>query len=370
MSKVLIIDDNRHIRMQINLVLKLEGFETIEADNGVTGMEMAKEHCPDLIVCDIVMPELDGYAVLEQLREHGPTSDIPFLFLSAKADRSDVREGMNLGADDYLVKPFTANELVQAISARLNRYKTTRREMARKIESLAQASATKDKFMSIISHDLKSAFSGVMGLSEMLAGRLDDLSFDRLQEISVLMKEAVQSTYNLLESFVEWSRLQANGMQPTIGNINIGEITLNIMMQHSATAAHKNIALSCAIPPDTHIMADANMAQVILRNLVSNALKFTQPGGKVEIRAEDRGETIELSVRDTGVGISEEDIRKLLHPETVAGLHNSKPGTMGEKGTGLGIVFCRELLQKQGSTLHIQNAPGGGAIFSFSMPKS
>lgn len=355
--------------MQINLVLKLEGFDTLEADNGTTGMEMAKERLPDMIVCDIVMPELDGYTVLEQLRSYMPTSDIPFLFLSAKADRSDVREGMNLGADDYLVKPFSAQELVQAISARINRYNTTKREIARKMETLQEISASKDKFLSLISHDLKSSFAGVMGLSEMLASKLDDLSLDRLQEISSLMKEAVHSTYNLLESFVEWSRLQANGMKATIESVNIGETTLNVLMQHSGTAAHKSITLACQIPPDTHVFADTNMIQVVLRNLVSNALKFTKPGGTIDIVAQETDSGIELSVHDDGVGISTEDMVKILQTDDVGSVQHTTAGTLGEKGTGLGLLFCRELLDKQASKLVIKSAINQGSTFSFTLPK-
>lgn len=371
MASVLIIDDNRHIRTQINLVLKLEGFETLEADNGQTGIEMAKEFLPDLIICDIVMPELDGYAVLDQLRRHQATSDIPFLFLSAKADRSDIREGMNLGADDYLVKPFSAQELVQAIAARLERYNTTRREVARKIESLTEASAHKDRFLSLISHELKSSFAGVMGLSEVLSSKLDDLSIERLQEISVLMKDAVQSTYNLLESFVEWSRLQATGLQVTPESLNIGETTLNVLMRHfSGAAIHKNISLSCQIAPDTHILADANMTQVILRNLISNALKFTNPGGRVEVHAAELDNNIEITIQDNGVGMSQEDITKILSSESIGGIHHTTSGTMGEKGTGLGLLFCRELLIKQGSSLSIHSVPGQGSTFSFFLPKA
>jgi two-component system, sensor histidine kinase and response regulator len=372
---VLIIDDNRHIRTQINLVLKLEGFETIEAEHGAQGIELAQERRPDLIVCDIIMPELDGYGVLERLRGLTETADIPFLFLSAKADRSDVREGMNLGADDYLVKPFSAQELVQAITARINRHNVTKREWERRVESLSAMSYSRDRFMSMMSHDLKSAFAGVMGLSEMLASKLDDLSFDRLQEISSLMKDAVQSTYNLLQSFVEWSRLQASGMQPAIGSLNIGEMTLSVMMQNSGYAAHKNIALTCTIPPDTHVMADANMTQVIIRNLLSNAIKFTQLGGAVEISVRETllpndSSIIEYSVNDNGVGMTEEEVAKLMNADAANGIQLSMPGTQGEKGTGLGMMFCRELLEKQGGTLTIHSKPSHGTTVTFTLAKA
>jgi signal transduction histidine kinase len=373
MSQVLIIDDNRHIRTQINLVLKLEGYTTVEAENGAQGVELAKAAKPDLIVCDIVMPEMDGYSVLDKLRSMSETADIPFLFLSAKADRSDIREGMNLGADDYLVKPFSAQELVQAINARINRHNVTKRQWESRVQSLSEMSANKDRFMSIMSHDLKSAFAGVMGLSEMLADKLDNLSFDQLQDVSHLMKDAIQSTQNLLQSFVEWARLQANGMNVKAESVNIGEMTLNVIVQQAGFAAHKNIEISCVIPPDTHVLADANMTQVIIRNLISNALKFTGPGGKVEISTREitgaDGQTmLQCSVQDTGVGIGADDIQKLLTTDVASGLQFTTLGTQGEKGTGLGIMFCRELLEKQAGKLTIQSERGKGSTFAFTLP--
>jgi two-component system, sensor histidine kinase and response regulator len=393
MSSVLIVDDNRHIRTQINLVLKLEGYETVEAENGIQAVSMAKELRPDLIVCDIIMPEMDGYGVLERLRGNGETADTPFLFLSAKADKSDVREGMNLGADDYLVKPFSAQELVQAISARISRQQVTRRKWERRVESLSELSASKDRFMTLMSHDLKTAFAGVMGLSEMLSSKLDDLALDRLQEISGLMNDAVQSTHNLLQSFVEWSRLQASGMKPVIEPVNIGELAYGLILQQSTFAAHKNITIVNTIPHDTHVAADYNMIQVVVRNLLSNALKFTPLGGTVTLSASASAsarqtdapafdsepastlapalapaQALEIAVTDTGVGMSADSVERLMRLDIANGIQFSTPGTQGEKGTGLGVMFCRELLDKQDSSLRIASTQGKGSTFSFVLP--
>jgi signal transduction histidine kinase len=367
MLSVLIIDDNRHIRTQINLVLKLEGYKTFEAENGVEGVALAKEHNPTLIVCDIVMPELDGYGVLEQLRAYAPTADTPFLFLSAKADKSDMREGMNLGADDYLIKPFSAQELVQAIAARLRRHDTTRRTLEKKIET--QYSRSQDKFFSLVTHDLKSSFAGVMGLSEMLSKKLDEMSVERLQEVADLMKESVQSTYGLLDSFVEWSRLQASGMVPVLNSVNIGETALRVIMQYSSMAAHKTIEVSCSIPPDTHVLADSNMIQVVFRNLISNALKFTRPGGTIDVAAVIEGETVTVSVKDSGVGMSAEEIARMFKSDLMSGIQHSSRGTSGEKGTGLGVLFCREILEKHNTMLKVESLIDLGSMFSFTLPR-
>ncbi|MCS6807940.1 MAG: response regulator, partial [Bacteroidota bacterium] len=238
-TSVLIIDDNKHIRTQINLVLKLEGYKTFMASNGLEGIQIAQEARPDLIICDIMMPGIDGYAVLNALRSHPGTADIPFLFLSAKAEKHDIRQGMNLGADDYLWKPFSTEDLLKAIKARLERHEVTRKLLSQKLEKqslLSTISIPRDKFLSLMTHDLKSAFTGVIGLSELMNSRYGDMSNADFVEALRLMNEAVQSTYGLLESFLEWSRLQIGGMAASPSTIDIYQITQRVISLLRANA--------------------------------------------------------------------------------------------------------------------------------------
>lgn len=138
MKKILIIEDNQDVRENTADILELEGYEVASAENGIIGVERAKELLPDVIVCDIMMPELDGYGVLEALNKNSQTSSIPFIFLTAKTEKIDMRKGMNLGADDYLTKPFTETELLEAIQGRLKRHDFLRREFSRSIEGVSQ----------------------------------------------------------------------------------------------------------------------------------------------------------------------------------------------------------------------------------------
>lgn len=138
MIKILIIEDNHDVRENTADILELEGYEVTSAENGKIGVERAKQHLPDVIVCDIMMPELDGYGVLEELNKNAQTSSIPFIFLTAKTEKIDMRKGMNLGADDYLTKPFTEKELLEAIQSRLKRHDFLRREFSRSIDGVSQ----------------------------------------------------------------------------------------------------------------------------------------------------------------------------------------------------------------------------------------
>lgn len=366
-NSILIIDDNKHIRTQINLVLKLEGYTTFMASNGNEGVERAKEVLPNLIICDIMMPELDGYGVLSMLRSNTSTADIPFLFLSAKAEKHDIRQGMNLGADDYLWKPFSTEDLIKAIEARLDRYETTKRILSGKMSALSGVSLTRDKFLSLMTHDLKSAFTGVLGLAELMSAKHGDMSEEEFTETIILMNETAQSTYGLLDSFLEWSRLQLGGMMPHPSVFDVNIIAQRTISLLGANARHKQIPLTNNIPEETLVWADQRMVEAILRNLIYNALKFTNRGGNVTLTASEDVEdkSIRVSVSDTGIGISEDDIVRLLQPES----EFTTLGTYGEKGTGLGVLFCRELAEKNNGLLSIHSEKGHGSTFSFTLPK-
>jgi two-component system sensor histidine kinase/response regulator len=365
-NSILIIDDNKHIRTQINLVLKLEGYDTFMASNGLEGVHAAKESLPNLIICDIMMPELDGYGVLNMLRTNATTADIPFLFLSAKAEKNDIRQGMNLGADDYLWKPFSTEDLIKAIEARLDRHETTRRALSDKLTPFANLSLTRDKFLSLMTHDLKSAFTGILGLSELMSAKHSDMSESEFNETLSLMSETAQSTYGLLDSFLEWSRIQLGGMvadRSTFDVQIVGQRTISLLL---ASAKHKQITITNGIPEDTRVWADQRMVEAIIRNLLYNALKFTNRGGTITLSALEEEHFMRISVNDTGIGISEDDIVRLLQPES----EFTTLGTYGEKGTGLGVLFCRELAEKNNGTLSILSEKDKGSTFSFTLPKT
>jgi two-component system, sensor histidine kinase and response regulator len=369
MTSILIIDDNKHIRTQINLVLKLEGYRTYMAANGIEGIQIAHDNLPSLIICDIMMPQLDGYGVLSRIRSSPQTADIPFLFLSAKAEKHDIRQGMNLGADDYLWKPFSTEDLIKAIEARLERYETTRRTISDKIQasplsSLAAVSLTRDRFLALMTHDLKSAFTGVIGLAELMSAKHDLMASEEFDETLRLMNETVQSTYGLLDSFLEWSRLQLGGMVTSPSAFDMYLNVQRAMSLLSANALHKKVTIVNAVPEHIRVVADTRMVDAILRNLLYNAVKFSHVGGRVTVGAEMDGAVVRISVQDTGIGISEEDIVKLLEPEN----EFTTLGTFGEKGTGLGVLFCRELTERNGGTLIIESLKEHGSTFSFTLP--
>ena len=163
MSKLLVIDDDHSVRVNLVELLEAEGFDVLSAKDGRSGVQLARQHLPDLIICDIMMPELDGYGVLEQLRQDPVTATTPFIFLTAKVERSDLRQGMNLGADDYLIKPFTRNELLTAISTRLAKQAAFNQRLQTRLDAL------RTSITLALPHEFRTPLACILGYSEILA---------------------------------------------------------------------------------------------------------------------------------------------------------------------------------------------------------
>lgn len=232
-------------------------------------------------------------------------------------------------------------------------------------EELKILNSSKDKFFSIIAHDLKSPLSGLLGFTEILVEEFDDLDDEEKREFIGHSHQASKNLMALLENLLEWSRIQIgnNAFEPE--EVALEPIIEEIFSLFNQNAKSKNIQLVKNIDSEVNVVADQNMIKTILRNLISNGIKFTNDGGTVSISAEEQNEFIKISVSDSGVGISKENINKLFKID--GGF--TTPGTTNERGTGLGLVLCKELVEKNGGKISVESEPGRGTKFIFTLPK-
>jgi PAS domain S-box-containing protein len=239
-------------------------------------------------------------------------------------------------------------------------------EIKNKNIELSELNSSKDKFFSIIAHDLKSPFNGFLGLTKIMAEDIEDLSMREMQEFSISMQKSADNLYKLLENLLEWSRIQ-RGL--TIFNPEICRLILivkNILEVHSEVAKQKEILLINRIHEDTTVFTDLPMLNTILRNLITNALKFTERGGKVEIgEVISSDDFIEIFVKDNGIGIDEDTKSKLFKIDQ----NVSRPGTEKEPSTGLGLILCKEFVEKHGGNIWVDSEEGIGSTFYFTLPK-
>jgi PAS domain S-box-containing protein len=230
---------------------------------------------------------------------------------------------------------------------------------------LRELNASKDKFFSIIAHDLKSPFNSILGFSELLQSEADHLDVPDIRMYASMISKSAGQTLQLLDNLLTWARMQQGKIDFSPGNLLLAVIARGMINLIRDAAVQKNIVFKCVIPDSTVVNADQNMLSTILRNLLSNAVKFTIPGGLVEVSAHETPEATVVMVSDTGVGIPEATLPLLFDP----GACITTRGTNNERGTGLGLALCREFVEKHGGVISVESTIGKGSRFMFTLPK-
>ncbi len=230
-------------------------------------------------------------------------------------------------------------------------------------EKLKIAVAEKDKFFSIIAHDLKSPFTALLGFSEILVEESDSLSREEIKEYSEYLRNAIVGLYKLLENLLTWSRLQRGKIEKHLEEIDLYELIIGIFSVLHANAEQKNITFKTNLESPFIITADKMMIETIIRNLISNALKFTNSGGTISVNVEKIEGFVKISVQDTGVGMSESIRKKLFKIDE----HITTRGTNDEKGTGLGLILAKEFVEAHGGTISVTSKEGEGSTFTFTI---
>lgn len=231
---------------------------------------------------------------------------------------------------------------------------------------LYESNATKDKFFSIIAHDLRSPFQSLLGLSELLNKDINEFSKDEIIYIADSINKTAKITFELLENLLNWSRLQTGNLLAIPSKTSLHEQLNRLESLVSEPALNKGIKLNIQLQNDIQVYADRQMLNTVMRNLVSNAIKFTPKGGTITISYSDKPKFVELAFADTGLGMDSETLNSLFHIDKV----KSKNGTENEKGTGLGLLLCKEFIEKNNGTIQVLSEPGKGSTFMISIPKA
>lgn len=242
--------------------------------------------------------------------------------------------------------------------------KEAENQLRKVTEDLKQANASKDKFFSIIAHDLRTPLIGLIGYAEILAEDIDELEISEVKEYSRNIVEISRQTIKLLSNLLEWSRLQTGKIQFNPSDVKIYSVVENIFQLLKSNAQHKEIQLINSTNMNHIAYADENMIYSVLNNLTSNAIKFTRTGGKVEIHSAQKDDEVVIQIKDNGVGIEEENLKNLFELDKSF----TTPGTENEKGSGLGIILCRDFIKKHGGRIWVESKVGEGTTFYFTLP--
>jgi two-component system, sensor histidine kinase and response regulator len=384
-AHVLVVDDNPRNLQLISTVVGEAGYKVSAVNSGQNALKYLTLKQPDIILLDVMMPEMNGYDVCRTIKEDINLKDIPVIFLTAKNEVQDIVTGFSLGAVDYITKPFKTEEVLVRLSThlQLRHSKKLLLEKKNELEQLNEAlhkskeiiradakrleklNAEKDKFFSIIAHDLRSPFAGCIGLTEILATSVENMSNEDIAEYAQTLNETASQINKLLENLLEWARMQMGLIGYNPENENFIEMIANTISLYEKAAKDKKIHFHQQLPENLKVYADTNMVNSIMRNLLSNAVKFTHPKGNIKIEAQATGnDMIEIQVSDSGIGIPKDLQSKLFRLDQKV----SRPGTSGEESTGLGLLLCRDLVQKSGGTFSLESKEGQGSTFKFTLP--
>lgn len=364
-AKILIVDDEpTNLRVLYNL-LKQYPFKLLTVQNSLSVIELIEKETPDLILLDIMMPGINGFDLCRQIKAREEFKDISIIFISALNDIPNIVKGFELGAVDYIPKPFQNEEVL----ARLNNHLTIQYQAKRlkeKNEELMELNLMKNKFFSIIAHDVKNPFTGILGISEMLKYEFDNLEQNQLREMLEHLYVSSKRCFKLLENLLQWANSQLNNLVVSPARHNLLEHINSIVENFQLQAEQKKITIHSKIDSSLFYYADKNLIDTVLRNLLNNAIKFTPEKGSVEISAQNLGDKLEIKVKDTGIGIPNELKEKLFK----IGSKVTRLGTKKEDGTGLGLILSYEFLKKANGNIRVESEVGKGTEFIIELPSS
>lgn len=348
--KILVIEDEEAVRQTLQDMLELNGFEVIVAANGLEGVKLAAMN-PDFIFCDIAMPGLDGFGTIEAIRQTERGRLVPFVFLTAKADRADQRRGMALGADDYITKPFTEKEIVEAIAARTRRQQPLRERVDALVEQQRRQAGAD------WSHELLTPLNGILGGLQLLELEADTISREEIKEVIELIRGGIERQEKLARKLIRYFELERvrQGLRSMKTVVSPADASVRSGAGLAAAEAKRDSDVDVQCAPGS-VPVGASFLSNAVAELVGNALFFSSPGQKVIVTGGPRDSRYVIEVIDQGPGMTAEE-RANEAPFTQFGR-----ARLGQQGLGLGLAIVRSFAQIAGGTLTLAEGPGGRGL--------
>ena len=351
MKKVLVVDDDPAVRSLTGKLLQSRGYQTLSAEDGQEGLELARKYLPDLIICDIHMPNLDGYQTLAALQKDPMTAAIPFIFLTAVAGPEEVRYATGLGADDYLTKPFTVKDLVNAVNTRLAKKAAMQRLSDKRLEEL------RSNIDTALPHELLTPLNGILGMASLLGDEESAPQPHEVRDFARSIQHSALRLHALIENFIMYSGLELIASDPKkIAGLRTG---ISCPTKEAIAKVARNLAEAALRPEDLLLMIEE--AEVVIHpdylkkaaeELIETAFKFSVAGRLVRVSTSTVDRQVVLTVADEGRGMTAEQIAGI-------GAHMQFERRFYEQqGAGLGLIIARRIAELHGGDLRIESAPG------------
>ncbi len=374
---IMVVDDNPENLGMLFTYLDCDGYTVLLVQDGENALRQIRETLPDIVLLDILMPGLDGFEVCQRLKQDEHTRHIPIIFITALTNTADKLRGFEIGGVDYITKPFHHKEVMARLSTHLTICRLQQELLDKNTQleeknallddrnlQLQEANASKDQFFSILGHDLRSPLTGLIGIISLLNDNIDSYSMAKVKNMLKRAKVVCESLTALLENLLTWARMQCGTLEWHPQPIDIKTVAMFNLELIQPQAEHKQIVLQNNITDSCMVYADFQMVSTIMRNLLSNSIKFTQPGGTVTLSTQAAADALTICISDTGIGIDARDLPKLF----TIGTKFMRLGTAHEKGTGLGLILCKEFVERNGGHIRVESQPDRGSTFSFTLP--
>jgi signal transduction histidine kinase len=359
MPTILIIEDEEGIREVVYDILTTNQFFVITATDGSEGVKLATEHRPDLILCDVAMPVLDGYGVLEQLKKQPTTLTIPFIFLTAKSSVKDLRQGMELGADDYLIKPFTSQELLNAIHTRLNKQAQLKGHYEESLNQLRR------NITAALPHEFRTPLVGILGASEFLLGDFENLDNEIIRELLCDIHSSGERLYQLIQKYLQFIHLQERHLRSSPHLNVLGEnvaalvtgTTKRVLTLHDR---HQDLTLSIEIK---QLSLNSQDLQQLLEEILDNAAKFSEKGTPISLRLFEENEHIHILLKDQGRGMTQKELAN------IGAYQQFNRDRFEQQGTGLGLAIAKLITEIYHGHIRISSEPDQGTTVHVNIPR-
>ena len=361
--KILIVDDVVSNVLLLKILLSNERYQVCTANCGNMAIEQAKAEKPDLILLDVMMPDITGFDAAQILKKDPETTHIPIIFLTALNNPSDLVHGFQVGANDFLTKPFNKEELVVRVFHQIKLVAATR-IIERQNAELRATIGNRDKMYSVIAHDLRSPMASIRMVLNLVAASASPEQIG--QEMYDLLDKAnkeSEDVHDLLDNLLKWTKSQTGRLNVVLQDLDLNDIIPGVVDIFEMIAHNKHIKLNYQGSASSVIVtADNDMLKTVVRNFMSNAIKFSPENATIDIILSTEGDFAKVSVRDHGVGIAPERLSSIFNKgETTY-------GTGGEEGSGLGLQLCQDFATKNGGSCTVESTLGEGSTFSVLVP--
>jgi two-component system, sensor histidine kinase and response regulator len=351
-SIILVVDDEPANIFLLEGLLLGEGYSVLTAGNGKEAINKLHNKV-DLILLDIMMPEITGIDILKQITLDAELSSIPVIMVSAKSEAEDVQEALDLGAVDYVKKPINEIELLARVRTILR--------LKKKEDELKLLIKSKEDFINMVSHDVRTPFASITGFAELI---LNDSRFNKIyspehQEYLNFIINTSNYLYDYFNKLLFWANMGSQEIQLRRENVPLSKILNSSAVIFKSKLENKKQVITISCSENLMINVDVTYFIQVINNLLSNAIKYTPDGGRITMNSENNDGKISIFINDSGIGIP--DISKEeLFSQT---FHKSKKGTKGEKGTGIGLCICKKILDAHDFVIDFKTIPGGGTTF-------